>query len=41
MYDPNFGFNLDTIELDLMATEMLAFLSKSSRNKNDSDIHAL
>ena len=27
---------LDTIEQDLIATEMLAFPSKSSRNKNDS-----
>ena len=26
-----------TVELDLIATEMLAFPSKLSRNKNDSD----
>ena len=30
--------NKTTVELDLIATEMLAFPSNSSRNKNDSDL---
>ena len=29
--------NIDTVETDLIATEMLVFSSKSSRNKNDSN----
>ena len=30
--------NSNTVEQDLIATEMLAFPSKPSRNKNDSDL---
>ena len=30
--------NLLSVEPDLLATEILAFPSKSSRNKNDSDL---
>ena len=31
-------YRLCTVEPDLIATEMLVFLSKSSRNKNDSHL---
>ena len=30
--------SLDTVEPDLIATEMLAFPSKSTRDANDSDL---
>ena len=33
-----FRFTVDTVEPDLIATEMLAFPSKSSGNKNGSDL---
>ena len=33
-----YGFKEYTVEPDLIATEMLAFPSKSSRNQTDSDL---
>ena len=33
-----FHCDTDTVETDLIATEMLAFPSKPSRNKNDSNL---
>ena len=36
--DMSIGEKVSTVEPDLIATEMLAFPSKSSRNKNDSDL---
>ena len=34
----NSGSSSNTVEPDLIATEMLAFPSKSARNTNDSDL---